>query len=133
MRRPLRSQTCTTISNASDSGVNFWRGPPGEARREALTPPLAIDEAIFRELDGMARSFVAEWIWFASAPETEIAIERERYARSGFAIAEANVRYVRLHRLRADVGEGRPLVHSTLDGEDEWVKDLVTACWVKQR
>ena len=81
----------------------------------------------------MARSFVAEWIWFASAPETEIAIERERYARSGFAIAEANVRYVRLHRLRADVGEGRPLVHSTLDGEDEWVKDLVTACWVKQR
>ena len=109
-----------------------WRGRIHEARREALTPPLAIDDAIFRELDGLARSFVSEWIWFASAPESEIAIERERYARSGFTIADANVRYMRLHRLRAEVDEGRPLVHTTLGAEDQWVKELVMACWVKQ-
>jgi hypothetical protein len=96
-----------------------------------LTPPIAIDEAIFRELDQVARGFAADWIWFASAPHQEIAIERERYARDGFEVAEANVRSARLHRLRAEAGDGMPLVHSTLGPDDLWVKDLVLATWVR--
>ncbi len=111
-----------------------WRGkaPDMEAGREALTPPIAIDDTVFRELDQVARGFVADWIWLASAPHEEIAIERERYARSGFEVAEANVRSARLHRLRADVGDGEPLVHSTLGAEDVWVKDFVLATWARE-
>jgi hypothetical protein len=113
--------------------AGVWRGKPPalEAGREALAPPIAIDDAIFRELDQVARGFVADWIWFASAPHEEIAIERERYARGGFEVAEANVRSARLHRLRAEAGEGQPLVYSTLGAEDLWVKDLVLATWAR--
>jgi hypothetical protein len=109
-----------------------WRGTQPAPGREALVPPLAIDDAVFRELDQVARGFVADWIWFASAPHAEIAIERERFARSGFEIAEANVRSTRLHRLRAEAGDGKPLVHSTLGAEDLWVKDFVLATWARE-
>ena len=113
--------------------ARVWRGKPPapEAGREALAPPIAIDDTVFRELDQVARGFVADWIWFASAPHEETAIERERYTHSGFEVAEANVRSARLHRLRADVGDGMPLVHSTLGAEDLWVKDFVLATWAR--
>jgi hypothetical protein len=39
------------------------------------------------------------------------------------------VRSARLHRMRADAGEGRPLIHSTLGQDELWVKDLVLATW----
>jgi hypothetical protein len=111
-----------------------WHGKPpaAEATCEALTPPVPIDDAVFRELDQVARNFVAAWIWFASAPREEIAIERERYARSAFEVAEANVRSARLHRLRAEAGDGKPFVHSTLGAEDLWVKDFVLATWAHE-
>jgi hypothetical protein len=108
-----------------------WRGTQPVPGREALVPPITIDDAIFRELDQMARGFVADWIWFASGPRVETAIERERYARDGFEVADANVRSARLHRLRAEVGDGKPLVHSTLGAEDLWVKDFVLATWAR--
>jgi hypothetical protein len=114
--------------------TTVWRGQPSApaASREVLALPLAIDEAVFRELDQLARSLVAEWIWFASAPHEEIAIERERYARGGFEVAEANLRSAQLHRLRAEAGDGRPLVHTTLGPDDLWVKDLVLATWLRE-
>ncbi len=135
--RALRGTPQGVELYATEGGPEWtavWRGQPAAPapRREALAPPLAIDEAVFRELDQLARSLVAEWIWFASAPHEEIAIERERYARSGFEVAEANVRFVRLHRLRAEVGDGKPLVHSTLGAEDLWVKDFVLASWARE-
>lgn len=109
-----------------------WRGALSTRRfaRVALNPPLALDRADFNELDRMARNFAAEWIWFASERREDIAIERERYERSGYATADANVRYVRLHRMRAGAGEGQPLVHSSLGPDEQWVKDLVLATWV---
>ncbi|HKA38387.1 MAG TPA: hypothetical protein VKD25_01350 [Burkholderiales bacterium] len=110
--------------------ARVWRGKPPAL--EALTPPVAIDDAVFRELDQVARGFVADWIWFASAPQHEIAIERDRYARSGFEVGTANVRSARLHRLRADAGEGQPLMHSTLGAEDLWVKDFILATWARE-
>jgi hypothetical protein len=99
--------------------------------RDELRPPIGIDESIFHDLDLLARGFVADWIWFASGPRAETAIERERYARGGFEVAEANVRSVRLHRMRAGAGDGEPLVHSTLGAEDLWVKEFVLATWAR--
>jgi hypothetical protein len=135
--RALRPRPDAVELYATEGGPEWawvWRGKPlaPEARREALMPPVAIDDAIFHELDQVARGFVAEWIWFASGSREETAIERERYARDGYEVAEANVRSVRLHRLRAEAGNGQPLVHSTLDADDLWVKDAVMECWVKQ-
>lgn len=111
-----------------------WRGSliSWQFRRDDPKAPLAIDAAAFRELDDLARRFVAGWIWFASERREDIAIERERYARNGYTSAEANVRSARLHRMRADAGEGRPLAHSTLAEDDLWVKDLVLATWARE-
>jgi hypothetical protein len=120
---------------ATEGGAQWawaWRGNPAAAQRDTLNPPVAIDDAVFRELDQVARSFAAEWIWFAAAPPEEIAIERERFAGSGSEVADANVRSARLHRLRAEAGDGQPMVHSTLAAEDLWVRDLVLATWARQ-
>ena len=119
---------------ATDGGPEWalaWRGALSVAmfERDALTPPIAIDNEVFRELDQLARNFAADWVWFAAERRENIAVERERYARYGYPVSAANVRSTRLHRLRADTGEGRPLVHSTLHADEQWVKDLVRATW----
>src|SRR5262249_32006178 len=76
-----------------------WRGGlASRLARDEVTPPVALDKAEFSELDALARDFVASWIWFSSAPEAEVAIERERYARYGYRVSDANVRSVKLKR-----------------------------------
>jgi hypothetical protein len=108
-----------------------WRGrhPWAALEREVLMPPVAIENADFRELETIARSFAADWMWFASAKRTESAVERSRYAGYGYPVSAANVRASKLHRMRADAAGNGPLVHSTLAQEDAWVKDLLLATW----
>ena len=108
-----------------------WRGAPAAAefKRDVLNPPVTIEDAVFRELDQIARNFAADWIWFATERREDIAVEQERYERLGYAVSAANVRSTRLHRIRADAGAGRPLVHSTLVQDELWVKDFVLATW----
>jgi hypothetical protein len=136
--RVLRMQESDTVElYVTEGGPEWavrWKGtlsPPTFVRDE-LRPPIEIDGLVFQELDLLARGLVADWIWFASGGEEETAIERERFARSGYGVADANVRSARLHRLRADAGDGKPLVHSTLGAEDLWVKDFVLATWARQ-
>lgn len=121
---------------ATDGGPEWalaWRGALSAANseRNALIPPIAIENAAFRELDQLARSFAADWVWFAATAREEIAVERERYARYGYPVSTANVRSAKLHRMRADAGEGKPLLHSTLGQDELWVKDLVLATWAQ--
>jgi hypothetical protein len=110
-----------------------WRGawPSGALERESLRPAVAIGDAVFRELDGLARQFVADWIWFSSAPEEDIAVEAERFRDYGYGVAPANVRAARLRRMREGAGTGQPLVHSSLGDEDRWIRDLVLATWAR--
>jgi hypothetical protein len=135
--RVLRGSSPDAVElHATEGGPEWalrWKGTLSSQNfiRDELRPPIEIDKVVFQELDLLARSLVADWIWFASAPHEEIAIERERYAQSGYEVAEANVRSARLHRLRAEAGEGQPLVHSTLGAEDLWVKDFVLATWAR--
>lgn len=119
---------------ATDGGAEWalaWRGAPAVPAfiREELRPPLGIDPALFKELDQLARDFVAGWIWFATEGREEIAVERSRYAHYGYAVSAANVRASRLHRMRADAAEGARLVHSTLGQDELWAKDLIFATW----
>jgi hypothetical protein len=111
-----------------------WRGAPAARTltREELRPPLGIDPTLFQELDRLARDFAAGWIWFDAEGREEVAVERSRYERYGYAVSAANVRTARLHRMRADVGEGARLIHSTLGPDDLWAKDLVLATWAAE-
>lgn len=122
---------------ATDGGPEWalaWRGslPAGQYARDTLTPRVAIEAGVFGELDRMARSFAADWIWFASGRDADIAVEIERYARYGYAVSEANVNSARLHRMRADAGTGQSMLHSTLGGDDRWVRDLLFATWAAE-
>lgn len=119
---------------ATDGGPEWawvWRGALSSRIfiRDELRPPIGIDKPLFRDLDVLAYNFVADWVWFAHERREDIAIESERYARYGYPVSAANVRSTRLHRMRADTGEGRPLVHSTLHADEQWVGDLVRATW----
>lgn len=137
--RVVRSREADAVElDATDGGPEWvlaWRGTLLAARytRETLTPPIAIESSVLRELDQLARSFAADWIWFASGRGADIAIEVERYARYGYAVSEANVTSGRLHRMRTDAGAGQSLVHSTLGGDDLWVRDLLFATWAAKR
>lgn len=98
---------------------------------EILDEPQQIDEALYRELEQMAREFAAEWMWFESGAQEEIAIEKERYMRAGLAVHAANVKASRLHQMTA--GSARPdgtRQLSTLSGEDAWVRDVVARTWL---
>lgn len=111
-----------------------WRGSlaRGTFEFETVATPQAIDTETYRELEQLAQGFVDQWIWFASGPVEEIAIERERYARAGCTVSDANVRSARLHRMRQESPqpEGR-LEFSTLNVDEMWIKDVVAWCWVK--
>ena len=122
---------------ATDGGPEWawvWRGTLSSRIfiRDELRPPIGIDTAIYRDLDVLARSFVADWVWFAAGRSDDIAVETERYARYGYAVSRANVNSVRLHRMRADAGAGQALVHSALGRDDLWIRDLVLATWVEK-
>jgi hypothetical protein len=127
------------VLHATDGGGEWaivWSGTLSAADFESgeLTPPLAIGDALFHELDPLARNFAGEWLWFLSAPAEEIAIERERYAQRGYAVSDANVRSARLYRMQAETGEnGLPLEYSTLSADDRWVADVVLKTWAKSK
>lgn len=105
------------------------------------TPPrrpgmqVAVDSALYGELDRLAREFVDEWIWLNEAPAEQTAIEREHYARSGDAVRDANLRAVKLRQLRGNDAAGQSLqhksIHNTLDAESLWIRDVLLRCWAQ--
>jgi hypothetical protein len=120
---------CTTQGAAEWSSA--WRVSPGGAPEyRALDPARPIPDGEFRELEKLARDFVAGWIWFGNGPEEEIAIEVERYQRRGYAVSDANLRTSALHRIKGDAGNGDGVLHySTLDAESAWVEEAIARCW----
>jgi hypothetical protein len=112
----------------------IWRGTLSSRAfvRDELRHPIEIEKAVFQELDRLARSFAADWVWFATDGEAETAVERSRYARYGYPVSAANVRTSRLHRMRADAGAGASVVHSTLGDDERWVRDLILATWAAE-
>ncbi len=112
-----------------------WRGDLSSLRfgQEVLKRPLAIEEAAYRELDRLARSFAAQWVWFATGPREEIVIEQERHARYGYETADANLRSAQLHYMRNAAGQSDgPLQYSTFSPAEQWLKDLVLATWARE-
>jgi len=132
LRQPDSDAVELYATEGDPEWAHAWRGAlsTGIFIHDDLRPPIGIEDAVFHELDGLARSFVANWFWFSSERSEDIAVEAERYARYGYAVSAANVQSARLHRMRDDAVPGQPLVHSALGQDDLWVRDLVFATWV---
>ena len=136
VRAPDSDEGELFATEGSADWSQHWRGnvARGDFEFETVTSPQTIDTETYRELEQLAQGFVTEWIWFSSASEEEIAIEKERYVRAGFTVSNANVKSVRLHNMRVDAAppDGR-LEYSTLDADEAWIKDLVAQCWVSKQ
>lgn len=134
VRRPESDEIELYSTEGGTEWTHRWHGrlAAGRFERNALNPTVAIEEAVYRELEQLARRFAADWVWFATEGTAETAVERERYARYGYAVSAANVRTPRLHRMRAEARAGAPLVHGTLGDEERKVKDVVLATWAAQ-
>jgi hypothetical protein len=121
------------VTDGAPEWAATWTGrfPGRRLAGQRLRNPVAIENRVYEELERLAREFADAWIWFAKAPERDIAVERERYASYGYKTADANVRSARLHTMRTTAGDGRPLVHSTFSAEESWLKDVVLATWAR--
>lgn len=105
------------------------RGPDDAPQVQLLEPPQPVAAELYAELELLAQDFVGEWIWLREAPVADTAIERERYARYGYTVRDANVRVARLQRMRGDADVTQPIVHSTLDAEYDWIRAVLQRCW----
>lgn len=137
MRLERRPESDVIELYATEGGTEWthrWRGSlaAGQFEHDALSPPVAIGGAVYRELEQLARRFAADWVWFATGGHEETAVERERFARYGYAVSAANIRTPKLHRMRAEALEAAPLVYSTLGDDERWAKDVVLATWAAQ-
>lgn len=123
------------VTDGAAEWAAAWTGRfPGRRLTGArLRNPIAMEDRVYEELERLARSFAEAWIWFANAPEQDIAIERERYAGYGYKTADANVRSARLHTMRMNSEQGKPLVYSTFSADEAWLKDVILATWARDQ
>ncbi len=105
------------------------RGVDDAATALRCIPPEPLERDLYQDLERLAQDFVAEWIWLRDAPAAETAIERDRYGRYGYTVRDANVRVARLQRMRGDADMHQPLVYSTLDAGDDWIRVVLQRCW----
>lgn len=96
---------------------------------ETMTSPQPVDKKLYAELEQLAESFVADWIWFRQGSLEAAAIHIDRFARYGYTVRDANVRAARLHAMRNEAGDGQPLAHTTMDPACAWVVPLLQRCW----
>lgn len=92
-----------------------------------LDPPEPVSEAEREELLALADAFSAEWLWFDSAPDEEVAVERQRCERLGFPARPANLRAARLASM-ARRKDGGHFASGLADGE-HWIKEVLEQCW----
>lgn len=133
LREPVRDELTLYATEGAPEWAAVWTGNllAQQFYFQEGQEPVAIAGSVFQDLDRMARGFAEAWLWFADAPEQEIAIERDRYARYGYGTADANLRSAQLHQLRTEAGEGKPLEHSTFSADEGWLKDVVLATWAR--
>lgn len=108
-----------------------WRLRAVGAKPQPETLVQPVDPEMYVELERLAQEFVAEWFWLRAAPAADNAIELDRYARYGYKVGDANVRAVRLHRLRADLAATDVLEYSTLEADHLWIRDVLQRCWAE--
>lgn len=119
------------VTEGAAEWVKKWslRSLDDEAMAQDCAPPQPVARELYDELERLAQDFVGEWIWLRAAPAADTAIERDRYGRYGYTVRDANVRVARLQRMRGDADMHQPLVYSTLDAENDWIRAVLQRCW----
>ncbi|HTP95001.1 MAG TPA: hypothetical protein VMK05_04080 [Burkholderiales bacterium] len=125
------------VTAGSAEWVERWSGDLRRQRfehfeHEAIEPPQPVAAADYEAVERLAREFAGEWLWFADSAQHEVAIERDRYAKYGYAVQAANVRSRQLRRLvRVTVEGGERMAYDALAPDDRWLKDLLARCWAE--
>lgn len=122
------------VTDGAPDWVLRWKleGEDAAPASESIAPQR-IDRAQYAALEQFAQDFVADWFWFRDAPAEDNAIDIDRFARYGFTVRDANVRAARLHALRNEAGEGRPLLQTSIDPEYAWIVAVLKRCWARVR
>lgn len=137
--RIVRDAASGQVELIATQGAAEWSrawlmAPDGEPEYRELDPVQPIPDNEFRELERLAREFVAAWIWFGNGPREEIAVEMERFQRMGYAVSDANLRSAALHRIKGDAGNGDGELHyTTLEPESKWVEEIIARCWAGEK
>lgn len=133
--RVTRDRQQNKIELLATAGAAEWAGQwsidsAGAAEYRALEPPLAIDARLYDEASRLMTEFTAQWIWFAADPPDQIAIERARFERLGYARHAANLKSARFTKLQP-VESGAQISRLGADAADaQWVKDAVARYWL---
>jgi hypothetical protein len=132
-RRPEEDRFELSATEGSAEWSRRWQGSSSRLEFDCESVSAEpIDNSVYQELEQMAQSFVADWIWFSSGRREEIAIEMERYARYGYMVFDANLRSARLHKMRGEAaGVPGRLEFSTLGDDEAWIKDVISRCWAE--
>jgi hypothetical protein len=129
----LRGAGETQALSASDGiapeWAERWRIAGDSAVYAELDPREPIEPAVLGELDRLANEFADAWIWFASAPAVETAIERHRYGLYGFKVNEANLRSERLRGAMQRTADGYEF--DALGDTSRPVAALVARHWLR--
>ena len=92
----------------------------------------AIGTDTLAELEDIAFTLAAQWLWYDEEPAEATALERARYAGYGYAVRGANVRAEQIARLRNEAGAGAAeWRHSTLGDAGRQVREDLLRNWAK--
>lgn len=107
-----------------------WTVAGERADYAELDPREPLDRDLLAEIDRLASTFAAEWIWFDESPPEETAIERSRYAAYGLQVNAANVRSIKLKTALAELpGGGYAL--ELADADARAIAALVSHHWLR--
>lgn len=124
---------CRAELTVTDGEAPQWRlrwivDLDGESFEESrLEPPEPLADAEREELLALADAFTSEWLWFDSAPDEEVAVERQRCERLGCTPRPANVRAARLQAMAQRKDGGR--FAGGLAESEHWIKEVLEQCW----
>ncbi len=111
--------------------LDRWTMRGDRVEHTRLAPPEPVEPALLDALDRVAAELAEAWIWFDAAPAVETAIERQRHAAYGFAVAPANVRAGRLKAQYPQAPGGGWVVEPDDPGAGR-VAQLLARLWLPQ-
>lgn len=123
----------------SDSGES-WIGYCASSDRHAwftwdgalelIPTDASIEQALLAELEDIAFEFADQWLWYDDAPAAETALERQRYAQSGWPVRGANVKAARVAQLRDALTGNR---YGSLSEQAAPLREAVRAAWLAKK
>jgi hypothetical protein len=101
---------------------------PGAGEHWEDGTPIPAD--MLAQLEDVAFSLAAQWLWYDEDPAEATALERARYATYGYAVRGANIKSERIARLRRDGEPGAPeWRHSSAGEAGRRLREALLRAW----